>query len=125
MIVYDGVAALLLLAVVWQMRRRLTLRSRGVEVTARCFDREWRGKGGPQFLLSYTPPDGVKRTHRAAEGHVPAGTREGDSVAVLYDPTSPGRAGTALVSRKPLWKHYDMAALLGVALIIVLAVHVP
>ncbi|MFJ8748924.1 DUF3592 domain-containing protein [Streptomyces sp. NPDC102441] len=93
------------------MRRRLTLRSRGVEVIARCFDRDWRGKGGPQFLLSYTTPDGVKRTHSAGEGRVPAGTREGDSVAVLYDPMSPGRAETALASRKPFWKHYDMAGL--------------
>ncbi|WP_344494473.1 DUF3592 domain-containing protein [Streptomyces enissocaesilis] len=125
MIAYDGVAALLVLTVVWQMRRRLTLRFRGVEVTARCFDREWRGKGGPQFLLSCTTPDGVKRTHSAGESDVPAGTREGDSVTVLYDPTSPGRAETALVSRKPLWKHYDMMAALGIALITVLSVHLP
>lgn len=124
MIAYDGVVVLLLLTVVWQVRRRMTLRFRGVEVTARCFDRDWRGKGGPQFLLSYTTPDGVRRTHSADEGHVPAGTREGDSVAVLYDPMSPGRAETALASRKPFWKHYDMAGLLGVALAIVLMVHV-
>ncbi|MEI5035670.1 DUF3592 domain-containing protein [Streptomyces sp. S1A(2023)] len=123
-IAYDCVAALLLLTAVWQMRRRLMLRFRGVEATARCFDRDWRGKGGPQFLLSYTTPDGVKRTHSADEGHVPVGTREGDSVTVLYDPMSPGRAETALVSRKPLWQHYDMAGLLGVALTIVLVVHV-
>lgn len=123
-IAYDGVAILLLLVVVWQMRRRLTLRSRGVEVIARCFDRDWRGKGGPQFLLSYTTPDGVKRTHSAGEAHVPAGTREGDSVAVLYDPMSPGRAETALASRKPFWKHYDIAGLVGVALIVMLTVHV-
>ncbi|WP_406466186.1 DUF3592 domain-containing protein [Streptomyces sp. NBC_00111] len=123
-IAYDGVAIFLLLVVVWQMRRRLTLRSRGVEVIARCFDRDWRGKGGPQFLLRYTTPDGVTRTHSAGENHVPAGTREGDSVAVLYDPVSPGRAETALASRKPFWKHYDMAGLVGVALCVVLMVHV-
>nr|WP_329239308.1 DUF3592 domain-containing protein [Streptomyces sp. NBC_01460] len=106
------------------MRRRLTLRSRGVEVIARCFDRDWRGKGGPQFLLRYTTPDGVTRIHSAGGNHVPAGTREGDSVAVLYDPMSPGRAETALASRKPFWKHYDMAGLVGVALCVVLMVHV-
>ncbi|WP_435613124.1 DUF3592 domain-containing protein [Streptomyces sp. bgisy159] len=124
MIACDSVAVFLLLTVVWQMWRRLTLRSWGVEVAARCIDRDWRGKGGPRFLLSYTTPDGVKRTHSADEGHVPAGTREGATVAVLYDPMSPGRAETALASRKPFWKHYDMAGLLGVALSIVPMVHV-
>ncbi|MGW9441097.1 DUF3592 domain-containing protein [Streptomyces sp. NPDC055607] len=123
-VLFDGVAVFILLIVVWEMRRRLTLRSRGVEISAKCFDRDWRGAGGPQFLLSYTTPDGIKRTHRADEGHVPAGTREGDSVTVLYDPVSPARAETALASRKPFWKHYDMAGLLGVSLIAVLLAHI-
>jgi hypothetical protein len=123
-IVYDVFAALLAAVVVWQMRRRLILRSRGLEITARCFDRQWRGRGGPQYLLSYTTPDGVTRTHTAGGSDVPPGTREGDSVTVLFDPASPQRVETALISRRPLWRHYDMMGVTGLALGILLVTHV-
>ncbi|MFC5169894.1 DUF3592 domain-containing protein [Streptomyces mutomycini] len=53
---------------------------------------------------------------------MPPGTRDGDGVAVLYDPAAPGRAETVAVSRKPLWKHYDMMGLVAVALLILVVV---
>lgn len=101
-----------LIAIIWVTRRRLVVRARGVEVEARCYDREWRGQGaGPTFLLSFPIGDGLRMTCSAGESDVPAGTRAGDTVVVRYDPRAPGRVETALASRKPLWKRVDLITL--------------
>ncbi|NDZ71385.1 MULTISPECIES: DUF3592 domain-containing protein [unclassified Streptomyces] len=104
-----------LLAIIWISRRRLLVRNRGVEVEARCYDREWRTQGGgPTFLLSFPIADGNRMTCSANESDVPAGTRVGDFVAVLYDPQAPGRVETVLSARKPLWKRMDLIMLTAV-----------
>ncbi|CAL9487238.1 DUF3592 domain-containing protein [Streptomyces sp. ICN988] len=105
-------AVLGLFAVIWTSRRRLLVRMRGVEAEARCYDREWRTQGGgPTFLLSFPVGDGRRMTCSANESDVPAGTRVGDSVAVLYDPKAPGRVETVLAARRPLWKRLDLIIL--------------
>ncbi|MFE0633005.1 DUF3592 domain-containing protein [Streptomyces sp. NPDC058864] len=122
-IIYDCVAFLMLVVVAWQMRLRLILRSRGVQVTAHCYDREWSGQGGPQFMLSYTAADGRTRTHPASRDDLPPGVRVGDDIEVLYDPEDPKRVATELVARKSVWKHHDMLVLAGFAVGMVLLVH--
>ncbi|GAA2968733.1 DUF3592 domain-containing protein [Streptomyces enissocaesilis] len=111
-----------LIALAWIIRRRLLLRARGVEVAAHCYDREWRGKGGPTFLLSYRAPDGRKMSCTASESDVPSGTRVGTSVTVCYDPREPGRVETALTARKPLWKQGDVITLVVVEAVLLLMV---
>ncbi|EHN79065.1 DUF3592 domain-containing protein [Streptomyces coelicoflavus] len=105
-------AALGVVAIVWVLRKRLLVRTRGVEVDARCYDREWRGQGGgPTFLLSFRTADGRRMTCSAGESEVPAGTRTGDTVKVRYDPVAPARVETVIASRRPLWKRGDLIGL--------------
>ncbi|AIJ15587.1 DUF3592 domain-containing protein [Streptomyces lividans] len=105
-------ASLGLVAFVWILRKRLLVRARGVEVDARCYDREWRGQGGgPTFLLSFRTADGIKMTCSATESEVSPGTRTGGTVKVRYDPAAPGRVETVITSRRPLWKRGDLIGL--------------
>ncbi|MFG2679092.1 DUF3592 domain-containing protein [Streptomyces sp. NPDC048392] len=115
-------ASLGVVAFVWVFRKRLLVRTRGVEVDARCYDREWRVRGGgPTFLLGFRTADGRKMTCSANESDVPAGTRTGDTVPagtragdtvkVRYDPVAPGRVETVIASRRPLWKRGDLIGL--------------
>ncbi|MEU7407284.1 DUF3592 domain-containing protein [Streptomyces sp. NPDC044948] len=105
-------ALLGLVALVWVFRKRLLVRARGVEVNARCYDREWRAQGGgPTFLLGFRTEDGRRMTCSATEGDVPPGTRTGDTLRVRYDPAAPGRVETVIASRRPLWKRVDLAVL--------------
>ncbi|MEU7603861.1 DUF3592 domain-containing protein [Streptomyces sp. NPDC041003] len=111
-----------LLFAVLALRRRLVLRRRGVAVRAHCSAVQRPSEGGPARLtLRYSTPDGRTRTHLAGEGDCPAGTREGDSVEVLYDPRDPSRAETTLAARRAPWRNYDLFGLMGMSLAIVLA----
>ncbi|MFD8342228.1 DUF3592 domain-containing protein [[Kitasatospora] papulosa] len=120
-LVYLILALLGLIVFIWIFRKRQLVRARGVEVDARCYDREWRGQGGPTFLLSFRTEDGRKMTCSATESEVPPGTRAGDTVVVRYDPAEPGRVETVIASRRPLWKRGDLIGLVvfEVALLVV------
>ncbi len=110
-----------LLFAVFALRRRLVLRRRGVAVLARCSAVQRPAEGGPARLtLRYPTPDGRTRTHLAGAGDCPPGTREGDSVEVLYDPADPSRAETVLAARTVPWRHYDLFGLMGVSLAVAL-----
>ncbi|WP_256106540.1 DUF3592 domain-containing protein [Streptomyces sp. ODS05-4] len=110
-----------LLALFWLIRRGIVLKRRGVEVEAHCYDCDWRGQGGPSFLLGYTVADGRRMTCRAGESHVPPGTRVGASVAVRYDPEEPSRVETALMANRPVWRQTDILVLSAVEMVFVIA----
>ncbi|MFJ7776343.1 DUF3592 domain-containing protein [Streptomyces yangpuensis] len=111
-----------LLLAVLALWRRLALRRRGIAVRAHCSAVHRPARGGPARLtLRYPTPDGRTRTHRAAEGDCPPGTREGDAVEVLYDPRDPARAETVHAARRPRRRDYDLFGLMGLSLAIVLA----
>ncbi|MET9885029.1 DUF3592 domain-containing protein [Streptomyces sp. NPDC006430] len=102
----------LLVFVAVQLRRRITLRRRGVEVPAVCFRHLQPGKRrSARLYLRYVPADGRGRVRIARPRDCPPGTGVGSEVPLLYDPRTPERSETVCRAGRRAWRHLDLCGL--------------